>query len=292
MILIVDSGSTKCDWIAVNKLGEQVHEKIRTGGLNPAILDRDALFETILSSSFLKSEAKQVSHVFFYGAGCGTPIPKQQLKEVLEAIFTNALVEVEEDTMAAIRATIDSPNEKAVVCILGTGSNCSYFDGSIINQKVISLGYTLMDEASGNFFGKELIKDYYFNVMPEELKKKFAKQFNLDADTIKFNLYKKENPNAYLASFAEFMIKHLDNSYAKSLAYKGLKLFSEHMILQFKDEIKAGAKVHFAGSIAFFIQEVIKEVAEDLDFVTGNFVRRPIEGLVNYHVNQLRITAD
>ena len=61
---------------------------------------------------------------------------------------------------------------------------------------VVSLGYTLMDEASGNFFGKELIKDYYFNVMPKDLKLKFEEQFNLDADTIKYNLYKKENPNA------------------------------------------------------------------------------------------------
>ena len=80
MILIVDSGSTKCDWIAVNASGEQVHDKVRTGGLNPAILDREALFETILMSEFLKTKALEVSHVYFYGAGCGTPIPKQHLK--------------------------------------------------------------------------------------------------------------------------------------------------------------------------------------------------------------------
>jgi N-acetylglucosamine kinase-like BadF-type ATPase len=284
MILIVDSGSTKCDWIAVNASGEQVHDKVRTGGLNPAILDREALFDTILKSEFLKTQALEVSHVYFYGAGCGTPIPKQQLKDVLETIFNKAQVEVEEDTMAAVRATIDYSDEKAIVCILGTGSNCSYFDGKNIHQRVVSLGYTLMDEASGNFFGKELIKDYYFNVMPNDLKLKFEDQFNLDADTIKYNLYKKENPNAYLASFAEFMIENLDTPYAKSLAERGLKLFSKNMILQFKDEINSGTKVHFAGSIAYFIQEEIKLIAKNLGFKTGNFVRRPIEGLVNYHI--------
>ena len=38
MILIVDSGSTKCDWKAVDNQGNQLLEKIRTKGLNPALL--------------------------------------------------------------------------------------------------------------------------------------------------------------------------------------------------------------------------------------------------------------
>jgi N-acetylglucosamine kinase-like BadF-type ATPase len=46
----------------------------------------------------------------------------------------------------------------------GTGSNCSYFDGKGLDQSVKSLGYTLMDEASGNYYGKELIRDYYFKI--------------------------------------------------------------------------------------------------------------------------------
>ena len=66
------------------------------------------------------------------------------------------------------------------------------------------------------------------------------------------------------------MIKNLETSYAKSLAQSGLKLFSKHMILQFKDEINSGAKVHFTGSIAYFIQEEIKVIAGTLGFKTGN----------------------
>ena len=38
MILIVDSGSTKCDWFAIDTDGKQLLEKQRTKGLNPAIL--------------------------------------------------------------------------------------------------------------------------------------------------------------------------------------------------------------------------------------------------------------
>ena len=113
MILIVDSGSTKCDWIAVNASGDQVHDKVRTGVLNTAILEKEALFETLLKSEFLKTQALDITCLFLWCAGCGTPIPKQQLKDVLETIFSNAQVEVEEDTMAAVRATIDYSDEKA-----------------------------------------------------------------------------------------------------------------------------------------------------------------------------------
>ena len=45
------------------------------------------------------------------------------------------------------------------------------FDGKNIEQRVDSLGYVLMDEASGNFFGKQLIRSYYFNEMPNNLAK-------------------------------------------------------------------------------------------------------------------------
>ncbi len=56
------------------------------------------------------------------------------------------------------------------------------------------------------------------------------------------------------------------------------------MILQFREEINNGVPVHFAGSIAFFAQEEIHEVSKEYGFKVGNFVRRPIDGLVDYHV--------
>ena len=286
MILIVDSGSTKCDWIAIDKGGNQLLEKIRTKGLNPAILSEKKLKKTIKKSKDLKENRAVVSHVFFYGAGCGTHNARTLLTLVLQEIFTNAHIEVNEDTLAAVYATINTKNEAAVVCILGTGSNCSYFDGKQLHQRVKSLGYTLMDDASGNYYGKQLIKDYYYNKMPEDIKIAFAEKFNLEADYIKYNLYKQPNPNAYLASFAEFMFLNKDSDYIVNVIKSGFREFASNMIMQYKEEIQS-APVHFAGSIAFFSQAEIKEVAKELNFTVGNFVRRPIEGLVNYHTKNL-----
>ncbi len=286
MILIVDSGSTKCDWLAIDSNGKQLLEKQRTKGLNPAILSKKKLHSTIKKNDILKKHNEEVSHVFFYGAGCGTEKPRLLLEGVLQTFFPNAKVEVKEDTYAAVYSTIKNNNEAAVVCILGTGSNCSYFDGEILHQRVKSLGYTVMDDASGNYFGKQLLRDYYFNHMPEDLKVSFAERYNVDSDFVKYNLYKQPNPNAYLASHAEFMFLNKDSDYVTNLIKDGIRLFAENYILQFKEFLDR-VPVHFAGSIAYFSQDEIREVAEELGFTVGNFERRPIEGLVNYHVSNL-----
>ncbi|MEC3907903.1 N-acetylglucosamine kinase [Tamlana sp. 2201CG12-4] len=286
MILIVDSGSTKSDWIAVDNKGNKLMEKVRTKGLNPAILPEKKLKKIIKKSNELKSNRQKVTHVFFYGAGCGTEKPSELLKGVLEGIFVNAHVEVNEDTLAAVYSTINHPKEAAVVCIMGTGSNCSYYDGEVLHQRVKSLGYTLMDDAAGNYYGKQLIRDYYYNHMPENVKVAFGAKFNLDSDYIKYNLYKQPNPNAYLANFAEFMFLHKDSEYTINLIKDGIRLFAKNMIMQYKEELKT-APVHFAGSIAYFSQKEIKEVAEEMGFKVGNFERRPIDGLIPFHTKDL-----
>jgi N-acetylglucosamine kinase-like BadF-type ATPase len=286
MVLIVDSGSTKCDWIVVDKNGKQLFDKIRTPGLNPAILKENELKKIIRENKELMQISPEVTHVFFYGAGCGTDKPKTMLTHVLQFIFLNADVEVEEDTMAAVRATLNHDDEAAVVCIMGTGSNCSYFDGEKLQQRVKSLGYIIMDDASGNYYGKQLIRDYYFNHMPENIEVAFSSKYNLEADFIKYHLYKQHNANAYLATFAEFMFLNKDSEYITNLIKEGLRLFTKNMILQYSEEIKT-APVHFAGSIAYYSQDEIREIAKEYNFKVGNFARRPIEGLVKYHTKDL-----
>ena len=287
MILIIDSGSTKCDWIAIDpKTRDHVFDKQRTKGLNPAIISENEAFDIINDNKTLMKYKSDVDHVFFYGAGCGTVEAPKMLKKVLESIFANAIVEVKEDTYAAIYSTVGVDHNPAVVCILGTGSNCTFFDGANIHQRVISLGYSIMDDASGNYFGRQLLRDYYFDFMPHDLKLIFKTRYNMNDDFIKVNLYKKPNPNAYLATFAEFLILNRESKYVQEVIKKGLRTFVETMIMQFKDEIKT-VPVHFAGSISFFLQKEIKEIAQEYGFTVGNFQRRPIEGLAEYHTRKI-----
>ena len=143
MRLIVDSGSTKADWIAVNEEGKVLFTT-QTLGLNPEILDEDEIIERLNDRFDILQNKKEATHLFFYGAGCGTDRMKIWLSQIFQNYFSNAIIDVKEDTYAAVYAT-NAKGEKAIVSILGTGSNCSYFDGKELHQKVQSLGYIIME---------------------------------------------------------------------------------------------------------------------------------------------------
>mgnify|MGYP001378840098 FL=1 len=279
MILIVDSGSTKTDWISVDNDGKILFST-QTLGLNPQVLSSAILKERIINNFDLYQNREQVTHLYFYGAGCGVESPQLRIRKVFNEIFKKADISIKEDTYAAVYAA-SKPGEKSIVCILGTGSNCTYFDGKNIEQRVDSLGYVLMDEASGNFFGKQLIRSYYFNEMPNNLAKEFEKEYDLSPDTIKENIYRRENPNTYLASFSRFLIKHKDNSPFQEIIKNGLKRFINHQILQFENAHKI--PIHFIGSIAFFLEKEIKDALKKDNLRMGRIVQRPIDELVTYH---------
>ena len=284
MILIVDSGSTKTDWIAIDNKGEILFET-QTLGLNPQVLTNHILKERIVNNFELYKFRKEVSEIYFYGAGCGTEPPRILIKSVFKEIFKNCTeFSIKEDTYAAIYSTAKI-NSKSIVCILGTGSNCTYFDGESIDQRVISLGYILMDDASGNYFGRQMLRDYYFNRIPEETAIKFNKEFDLDAETIKDNLYKQPNPNTYLATFAKFLIQNKDSDYGQSLIKRGFDLFIERQILQFENAKEV--PIHFVGSISFYLKNELKRSLSNYGLQAGNIIRKPIDGLLEFHRMQL-----
>ena len=280
MYLIVDSGSTKTDWFAVDQSGEVLFST-QTLGLNPQVLSSAILNERIINNYQIYSNRDEVTHLYFYGAGCGIQSTVDRILKVFQEIFTNCEFIIKEDTYAAVYSTA-AQKEPSIVCILGTGSNCSYFDGTTVEQRVISLGYILMDEASGNFYGKQLVRGYYFNEMPAHLREKFQAEYKLDADTVKENLYRKENPNTYLAKFAKFLIEHKEDPYMQNIIMNGLDRFIKHQILQFEDAKEI--PVHFVGSIAHFLQEEIQQKMQAYGLKMGKVIKRPIDGLVDYHI--------
>lgn len=282
MILVADSGSTKTNWIAINDRGE-TYFKIDTHGLNPAVFSRETLYDRVVTKKELFEIKDEVKEIYFYGAGCGTKKASDYLKALFEDIFTKAHIEIYEDTIAAVKSLqTDTPG---VVCILGTGSNCSYFDGKETHQKIVSLGYMLMDSASGNYYGKQIIKDHAYGKMPKELAKKFEAEHDLAPDTIKTNLYKKDNPNTYLASIGRFLIENKTSDYAQKIIKDGLRFFVENQIMQF-EECK-NVPIYFVGSIAHFLHDEIVAVLTEYELTLGKIVRHPIVTLAAGHASKV-----
>lgn len=281
MILIADSGSTKCDWVLYgNDKSNPI--KIRTKGLNPVILSKKELKAIIYKNEDLFTNKDHIKSIHFFGAGCGTKKNQQKINKILTSFFKNASAFTHEDIMAAVYATTSSP---AVVSILGTGSNCCFFDGKKTHLKSPALGYVLMDEGSGNYFGKELLKAYYYNKMPESLSKVFECDYNLKEKEVVKQLYKSSTPNKYLAKFARFMFEHKAHPYIHKILMDGMELFIENNIMQYKEELKK-VPLHFVGSIAYFAQDYIQEVLSKKGFQATHFVRRPIDNIITNIVSE------
>ena len=279
MILVVDSGSTKTDWIALDNEGLEIFST-QTLGLNPQMLSNEILNERIKNNFDIYKNRKLVNKLFFYGAGCGVKDTQNRILKVFKSIFVNSEFDIKEDTYAAVYSAVDK-GIPSIVNIIGTGSNCSYYDGENVIQKVQSLGYVLMDYASGNYYGKYLIRAYYFNKMPEYLRDEFSNNYDLSPNSIKNKLYREENPNTYLAGFARFLIENKSNEYFKEIIFKGLERFIDYQILQYDDFSKVD--IHYVGSIAYYLRDEITKIGKKYNLKTGKFIQRPITGLVDYH---------
>jgi len=282
MILIADGGSTKADWIALDNDKNEVF-RVRTLGLNPAVVTQNELKNRIVNMFQLMDVQAEVTEIHFYGAGCGTPKPSAILKSVLETVFIHAKVNIAEDMLAAVYAA--SGNKPAIVCILGTGSNSCYYDGTTVHMNTVSLGYSVMDEASGNYFGKLILREYFYGKMPKRIAKKFEEVYDLDADVIKYHLYKQPNPNRYLASFAKFMFEFKEDKYIKKIIKRGFQEFFKYRVLPFGKT--TDTPIYFIGSIAFYFSEILKKVAKKNHLSVTGILQRPIDNLLDFHKKNL-----
>ena len=147
MIAIVDGGSTKCDWVILDKFGK-VFLKTETIGFNPNIIDSEMIVPEIEKNSNLLTIKDSLQKVFFYGSGCGVTENVALVENEFQKVFKNAEVTVKEDLTAAAYAAYNG--KPAIVCILGTGSNSCYFDGEKIKRELPSLGFLIGDEGSGS----------------------------------------------------------------------------------------------------------------------------------------------
>ena len=98
MRLLVDSGSTKADWIAIDNEGKVLFTT-QTLGLNPEILNGPEIIERLNDRFDILQNKDNATHLFFYGAGCGTERMKISLSRIFQDYFSNAIISVHEDTI-------------------------------------------------------------------------------------------------------------------------------------------------------------------------------------------------
>lgn len=282
MIAIVDGGSSKCDWVVLEKSGH-VSQKAETIGFNPNMMSPELIPSEILKNPSLCSLKESVEKIFFYGSGCGNPENALQVQQKLEQVFSHAQVSVKEDLTAAAYAVYNG--KPAVVCILGTGSNSCYFNGNEIRRVLPSLGFILGDEGSGTAIGKQLLRRFFMKKLPQDLHREFAENYGLTPEETVRALYRQPRPNAFLANFNTFVAQRKAHPYFQEMVAEEMSSFFEYHVLAYPEA--QDAEISFVGSIAQVYEDILQEVAKKYGFTIGRIVQKPIEGLVAYHKNYL-----
>jgi N-acetylglucosamine kinase-like BadF-type ATPase len=203
----------------------------------------------------------------------------QVVKKGLKDIFSGANVEVYQDIMATARASCGT--SKGVACILGTGSNCCFFNGKRITKISPGLGYVLGDEGSGAYLGKKVIQYYLYNTFDEDLRYKFDAKYVTDRIEILENTYKQLMPNRYLAGFAIFLAENRGHYMVENIIEDGLNDFFFQHLCKFNESWKY--PIHFIGGVAYGFRDVLEDLCKSYEFELGNVLKNPMEGLIKYH---------
>jgi glucosamine kinase len=277
MILVADSGSSKTDWLLT--LPKQEVKQFRTAGLNPYFLTEKEIVKILQEQAAgIIAYAADIKEIYFFGAGCSSPDRHEIVSNALSQLFAKSYVSVDSDLLGCAYATCG--HEKGICCVLGTGSNISFFDGADIHSGKHGLGYVLGDEGSGTWFGKALVTDFLYGNMPEEISEKFNDEYHLDKEIVIKNVYQTSNPNSYLASFSKFLSGIRQSEYAQNLLRKGLLEFVETNIKSYPQYHRY--KCHFVGSIAYVFADELKVVCKENGIHIGKIIQQPIHDLLAF----------
>ncbi len=278
MILIADSGSTKTDWVLLNQ--SNILQTFKTPGINPYFSGTAEITDILRETFSNHIGSGTISEVYFYGAGCSSPDKQKVVEDALQAVFPGKKTEVEHDMLAAARALF--ANKPGIACILGTGSNACAYDGGDISESLFSPGYMFGDEGSGAHLGKTYIADHLKEKSPPEIMTAFAKRYGLSREDILTEIYRKSNPNRFLASFTHFLKEHLSHPYVHNLVKSCFEAFFSEQVSRFYAFRKYN--LGCIGSVAYHFRDVFGQVAAENKAVVENIMVSPMEGLIKYHL--------
>ena len=237
MIIIADSGSTKCTWL-FHDGGKTT--SVRTRGINALQHTPEQIRETLAALP----PCGPVSAVHIYSAGCSPafPVSNEKLRRELEARF-------------------------------GTGANsCHCRDGEVVHN-VSALGYVLGDEGSGAVLGRNLVNGIFKEHIP--LRGEFLEACGMTYEEIIRRVYNEPFANRFLASFAPFSLDHIGCPEVRRMVLRSFGDFAERNLSRYPKGLPVsfvgGIAAHFGellrealAGAGYEVKEIIKSPAEGL----------------------------
>jgi len=281
MIAVIYSGSRFAIWKIIRK--GKVVEHFNTNGINPFFQDKKHMVSMFGKRTELINHAEKIKHVHFFGPGASNKERQHIVQDALSSFFRFARVHVYHDMDAVAIAACN--NEPGIIGIIGSGSNAAYYDGKKVHPNNFGLGYVLGDEGSSNWFGRQLLKNYLNETMPQHLRTFFSKKYNVDRKMALEKVYRSAQPVHYLSSFSDFIAEHREDPYCRNLIKTGFgKLFDLYVVPIHAEH--PGLPVYFAGSIAGAFQDYLRETAEEKQIALTAVIKEPVHNLLTYYINK------
>lgn len=282
MILVADSGSTKTNWCLIDEKYSKLF--FDTEGYNPYFTDQQYITSSLVARFPQMFNPKQVTHIYFYGAGCFDD-KLHIINTALSGIFTHARIYVGLDLLGSAKALLG--NNPGFIAILGTGTNSCLYDGTNITANIDSLGYLLGDEGSGFYIGRKILSDYIRGYMPIAVRGEFFDACQLTREAIMEKVYSAKLPNRFCAQFTRFIATSVaDKAYTHGLVKNAFTDFFTNLVTRYDNYTQY--TFNCTGSTGYTFKDILTETAEAFGMKTGAIIKRPIEGLADYHVRQLR----
>ncbi len=281
MILVIFTGSRYADWRLAEK-GKVLHG-FRTTGINSYIQDENFINQLLNKNTHLLYNAEKVKKIFFFGAGASSKDRQEKITTVFSSFFKHAKIKVYHDLQASAISTLG--DEKGIVGIIGSGSNAAYFNGRKIIENNYGLGYILADEASTNWLGQHLLRDFLTDTLPQGIREKLVHKHNIDRKIILEKTYNSPNPNIFLTSFSDFIDENRNDPYISGIIKKGLEIYVTQYLLPLVDSYP-DAQIGITGSVAFNYKEWLLEIANEYHLNIKVIIKEPIQNLIKYYINK------
>ena len=274
MKIFIESGATKSTCIGYK--GACTFFTYKTSGINATYATKEsikAIFEDIIAKNNIATAA--VETIQYYGAGCFNINNAEKVKEVLKVLFPNANITVLSDLYAVCHTLCNL--RSGFAGILGTGAASCFYDGKEITDRAPSLGFMLGDEGSGVHIGKMFTIQYLTEKIDPEIAQDFEKTFMVSKQKLFEKVYQEPNPQTFFAAIPVFLQKHIENQQIKTIIENSFQAFFN----QQKEYYKTFSYPwFFCGSIAYYFQDILMEIAQKNDIKIAQVIRECAMNLV------------
>lgn len=265
--LIADSGGSKTDWCFIDVCKTKTY--FTTKSYHPSNCDDEFVESEI--EFWNKHQYMMEAELHFYGAGCYTLDGREEIKKTLKDIgFENNIVL--SDLHGAGAALFGETN--GVVAILGTGSVLFNWENQDVINVIGGKGFLIGDEGSGFYFGKLVYEAFNNNELSVEQKSVFSSVADLN------KIESAINSGKHKFILGELSLKLQDYRLLfKTYHEQNAKSFCEAHL-----ENEAELNISVLGGYGYYHRDILRPIFESCGVRISQFLRRPIEALVEQRV--------